>query len=216
MNKFVKQNMSKNFVIVGLGNPGEEYENTRHNTGRFVLEAFRAAHDLPTWEADKKLKALVVKGKLDKIGVLLVEPETFMNKSAASVGAISPTLLGRKITKGKKFYENLIIVHDDIDLPMGTLRVSYNRGPGGHNGLKSIMKALGSEAFTRVRVGIAKVTAGGKMKKPVGEDAVIDFIIGKFSKADGEEFKKIAKRAAEALTCIIKEGRDKAMGEFNH
>ncbi len=208
--------MAKHFTIVGLGNPGEEYELTRHNVGRIVLEAFRKAHDLPEWEADKKMKALVTKGKAGKVSVLLVEPETFMNDSGKSISAISPTLLGRKITKGKKFYESLIIVHDDIDLPTGTLRVSYNRGPGGHNGLKSVVKVLGSEAFTRVRVGVSKVTPSGKLKKPSGEDAVIDLILGKFSKVEAEEFKKIAKRAAEAVTCIITEGRDKAMGEFNH
>ncbi|MFA6006267.1 MAG: aminoacyl-tRNA hydrolase [Candidatus Paceibacterota bacterium] len=207
--------MAKNFVIVGLGNPGEEYEQTRHNVGRIVLEQFRKVYELAEWESDKKTQSKVTKGKVERIGVLLMQPETFMNNSGKSVGAVSPTLLGRKITKGKKFYENLIIVHDDIDLPIGTLRVSYNRGPGGHNGLKSVVKVLGSEAFTRVRVGVSKVTPSGKLKKPIGEDAVIDLILGKFSKAESEEFKKIAKRAAEALTAIITEGRDRAMGEYN-
>jgi len=208
--------MAKNFVLVGLGNPGEEYADTRHNTGWMVLEQFKSMYELPVWETDKKLKALMTKGKVDKVPVLLIEPETFMNKSGTSVGAVSPTLLRRKVTKGKKFYEGLVVVHDDIDLPMGTLRISYNRGPGGHNGLKSIVKVLGSEAFTRLRVGISKVTPSGKIKKPMGEDAVIDFILGKFSKAESEEFKTIAKRASAALTAIITQGRDKAMGEFNH
>lgn len=207
--------MLKNYVIVGLGNPGEEYADTRHNAGRMVLEVFRTMHDLPEWANDQKLKALVSKGKVDKSSVLLVEPETYMNKSAASVAAVSPALLGRKITKGKKFYEQLVVVHDDMDLPIGTVRISWNRGAGGHNGLKSIMKALGSEAFARVRVGISKSTASGKLKKPVGEDAVLDFIVGKFSKTEQDEFKKIAKRAAEALTAIVAEGRERAMNTFN-
>lgn len=207
--------MTKNFVIVGLGNPGEEYMGTRHNVGRMVLEAFRTLHGLTAWEADKKLKALCTKGKIERTTVLLVEPETYMNDSGKSLGAISPTLLGRKITKGKKFYEKLVVVHDDIDLPLGTIRVSWNRGCGGHNGLKSIVKILASEAFTRVRIGVSNVSQKGVLKKPVGEDAVIDFILGKFPKAESEAVKKVLMRAACAVTAIVAHGRDSAMGEFN-
>ena len=194
------------YYIVGLGNPGEEYEGTRHNTGRIVLEYFQKKNDFSDWEENKKLRALVSKGKIKKEEVMLLEPETFMNKSGGSLGSL--------ITSVKKA-EKLIVIQDDLDLGMGTIKISFNRGSGGHRGIESIMRAIKTEAFVRVRVGISPATPSGKLKKPHGDEIIGDFILAKFKKTEEDELKKVSKRVSEALEMIILESREKAMGEFN-
>ena len=187
-------------VIVGLGNPGTEYKNTRHNTGRMVLDVFRQKNNLPEWEENKKLKSLMCEDKIGKKKIILLLPETFMNKSGEAIS---------KIIKNKKATESLVVIHDDLDLPLGRFKISFNRGAGGHRGVQSIVKALKTEAFTRIRVGISP------KKKPIGEKAVVDFILGKYKPAELEIFKKTTKKIAEAIKTIVKEGKDKAMGAYN-
>ncbi len=194
------------YIIVGLGNPGNEYDETRHNTGYKMLFAFAEAENFPEWEKNKKLKAETCEQKLGKEKVMLVLPETFMNKSGNSVKPL--------ITSVKKA-ESLIVVHDDLDLPMGKIKISYNRGTGGHQGLESIKRAIKTEGFVRVRVGISPATAKGEAKKPSGEKAVIDFILGKWKPTEIATLKKVSKRVSEALKVLVTEGREKAMGEFN-
>ncbi|MFA6273413.1 MAG: aminoacyl-tRNA hydrolase [Candidatus Paceibacterota bacterium] len=189
-------------IIVGLGNPGTEYEKTRHNTGRIVLEVFRKKNDLPEWKEDKKTKSLI--SKKGKLTLLL--PETFMNKSSETVA---------KMVKSKKAAESLVVIHDDLDLPLGRFKISFNKGAGGHRGVLSIVKALKTEAFIRIRVGISPAGDKGKVKKPVGEKAVIDFILGKFKDKELEILKKTAKKISEAIETIVKEGKEKAMGKYN-
>lgn len=212
--KYKKFNM---FTIVGLGNPGAEYTDTRHNTGRIVVEAIARAcgvdAHISEWKKDVKLKALTAEGKTsggEKIKCIL--PETFMNKSGQSVAGTI------------KKAEQLIVVYDDLDLPIGKMKVSFNRSSGGHRGVESIIKALKTEAFVRIRVGISGKTPTGKMKKPAGDVAVQDFILGKFKETEMTELKKVAKRACEAVEMITSGGstakgmrmaREKAMGEFN-
>lgn len=195
-----------NYVLVGLGNPGPEYENTRHNTGRMVLEAFRKRAELPEWKHDTGKQSLISKGKLGKHSVTLLMPETYMNKSGQAVA---------KHVKSKKAAETLIVVYDDLDMPLGKLKISFNRSSGGHKGVESIIRALKTEAFVRLRIGISPETPGGKLKKPQGDERVHDFIIGKWKEAELVAFKKVAKKGCEALSMIIAEGHQKAMGEFN-
>ncbi|MDD5050951.1 MAG: aminoacyl-tRNA hydrolase [Candidatus Pacebacteria bacterium] len=194
------------YIFVGLGNPGEEYQSTRHNTGRIMLEFFRKSQNLPQWEANKKINALVSEGKVGKEKVMLVEPDTFMNKSGNAL---------KSLVKSKKAAEKLLVIQDDLDLPVGRIKISFNRGSGGHRGIESIIRAVGTEGFIRLRVGISPETAGGKIKKPSGEKAVNDFILGKFKPADEAEFKKLGKKASEALEMLLKEGREKATGFAN-
>ncbi|MDD4989522.1 MAG: aminoacyl-tRNA hydrolase [Candidatus Pacebacteria bacterium] len=194
------------YIFVGLGNPGEEYENTRHNTGRIMLSFFRKAQNFPEWEEDKKINALVSEGKVGKEKVMLVLPNTFMNKSGNSL---------KSLVKSKKAAEHLLVVHDDLDLPLGRIKMVFNRGMGGHNGLESIKRAVGTEAFIRVKVGISASTSKGVAKKPSGEKAVIDFILGKLKPAEEAEFKKTGKQVGEALEILLKEGREKATGFAN-
>ncbi|MDD5152659.1 MAG: aminoacyl-tRNA hydrolase [Candidatus Pacebacteria bacterium] len=196
------------YVIVGLGNPGEEYEGTRHNTGRRVLEQFRKKYDFPEWEKDKNLKALLSKGTFgkEKKKVVLVEPDNYMNLSGKSISSL---------IKNSKDAERTVVVYDDLDLPLGTMRISFNRSSGGHKGLESVIKALKTTAFARLRIGISPTTASGKLKKPKGEDATIDFIIGKYKKAEIPAIDKTAKKAAEALGLILEIGREQATGQVN-
>lgn len=193
-------------IIVGLGNPGEEYLNTRHNSGRIMLEAVRKNFDLPEWEFDKKYGGIVSLGKIGKEKVFLLCPDTFMNKSGESV---------KKIITSAKKAEDLVVVYDDLDLGLGTIKISYNRSAGGHKGLQSIIKSIKTEAFTRIRIGVSPMTPAGKIKRPHGDSGVIDFILAKFKKPELDLLKKISKKVAEAVEVISNEGREKAMGEFN-
>ena len=195
-----------NYTIVGLGNPGEEYENTRHNVGRIVVDEFADKNDFEKLISDKKVKGLCIDGKIGKSKVLLLEPETFMNKSGDSV---------RYVIKNKKDALGMILIHDDLDLPFGKFKISFNKSSGGHRGVESVIKAVKTTEFTRIRVGISKATPSGKLKKPTTEKDVIALILGKFSKSEFEIMKKVAKNASDAIKMIIEEGREKAMGEFN-
>ena len=195
-----------NYIIVGLGNPGEEYLNTRHNTGRIALDCFADKNNFDEFEKDRRTNGLLSKGKIGKSSVILVKPETFMNKSGDCVS---------KFIKSKKDALGLIVIHDDLDLPNGSFKISFNKGSAGHRGLESVIKKIKTNEFTRVRVGISPVTPGGKIKKSVGEKKILDFIIGKFSRKENEIMKKVAKEVSEALVIIIEEGKDKAMNMFN-
>ncbi len=194
------------YIIAGLGNPGGEYKNTRHNAGRIVLEYFRKSRDFSEWEEMKKNKALVSCGKIGKSKVMLLEPDNFMNNSGKSIAPI--------VTSAKKA-EKLIVVYDDIDLPLGVIKISYNRGSGGHRGGESVIRSIKTKAFVRLRVGVAVTTPTGKIKKPKGEQKVLDFLMGEFKSKELDALKKLSKNIANALETIIVEGREKAMNVYN-
>lgn len=202
------------YIIAGLGNPGEEYENTRHNTGRMLVQWFGESQDFSDWKVDKKIKALISEGKME-VGkgknekVALVLPDNFMNNSGKSLVSL---------VKTKKAAEKLAVIYDDLDLPFGTFKISFNRGSGGHRGLDSIIKSLKTREFVRVRVGISPATPKSKTKKlnkPSGEEKVLKFILGKYKTEDLAVLKKLSKKINEALKTIIAEGHEKAMGEWN-
>src|ERR1035437_5418036 len=197
-----------NYIIVGLGNPGQEYENTRHNTGRMAVDALARQIELDSqeWNEDKKLKSEVAKTKLGKNTLLLIKPNTFMNKSGDAV---------RSQVKNKKAAETLVVVHDDLDIPFGKIKISFNKSSGGHRGVESIIKAVKTEGFIRMRIGISPVTASGKMKKPSGEKDVTNLILGKFKPSELDVLKKIMKKAAEGLEFIVVDGRDIATMKIN-
>ncbi len=197
------------YYIVGLGNPGNDYADTRHNAGRIAVAAFIKKHGLPEVVSSKKYTALVSAGEIGKGSsaekVTVIMPETFMNKSGSS--------LKDTITSEKKA-EKLIVVHDDLDMPLGKIKIVFNRGSGGHKGIESIKRAIKTEAYTRIKVGVSPTTPSGKIKKPSG-DKVLDFIVGAFKKPEMEEMKKVAKEVADAITMIVTEGRAKAMEMYN-
>lgn len=188
------------FYIAGLGNPGEKYELTRHNTGRLVIDAFRKSAGFEDWSENKKIKSLVSESKLGKEKIMLILPETFMNKSG---NALKPLIISKQKAK------NLIVVHDDIDMPLGKFKISFGRGSGGHKGIESIMRAIKTKEFIRIKVGVSPA------KKPKGEKKILDFIIGKFSPKETEIFKKTAKKIISAVEAIIESGYARAMNEYN-
>ncbi len=149
------------FLIVGLGNPGAEYEKTRHNTGRIMVG--------------------LISEKLEDEKIKFLTPDTFMNKSGVAVA---------KLVKTKKDLENLVVIYDDVDLPLGKIKISFNRSSGGHNGVGSIIKSVKSQEFVRIRVGISPATPSGKIKKPSGEKAMLAFLLGEFKKQNGGKMEK--------------------------
>ena len=194
------------WIAVGLGNPGEEYIDTRHNTGRMALEAFAKKHAFSDWKEDKKANAHISRGAVGKNLLVLVNPDTFMNKSGSATA---------KFAKSVKAAERLVVVYDDLDLPLGKIKLSFDRGSGGHKGVESIMRAVKTKKFVRIRVGVSPETAGGKLKKPMGEKEVVKFILTRFKPVEVEELKKIFKRVGDALESIVSNGREIAMNEFN-
>lgn len=194
-----------NYIIVGLGNPGEEYVETRHNLGRMVLDAFVKKNNFSAWKINKKFNSLTTEGKIGKNKALLLKPETFMNKSGEAV---------KSLIKTKKSAETFVVIHDDLDLSLGKIKISFNKSSGGHKGVESIMRAIKTEAFIRLRLGISGETAGGKIKKPQGEEKVIDTILGEFKKSEADDLKKIIKKSVLALEMIIATGWEKAASQL--
>lgn len=172
------------YIVVGLGNPGEEYSKTRHNAGRMAAD--------------------LVAEKVEGVKVLV--PDTFMNRSGQFV---------TKFVKSKKAAEKLIVIYDDLDLPLGAMKISYNRSSGGHRGVESIIKALKTEAFIRIRIGISPKTPGGKTKKPIGEKMVEKHILTEFKKPEMEVLKKVFKTVVTVVETIKESGLQTAMTEFN-
>lgn len=175
------------YVLVGLGNPGEEYEWTRHNTGRLAVSAFADKSDLAG-----KVKVIV--------------PDTFMNLSGKAV---------KGVIKSKKEAEGLVVVRDDLDMPLGRVKMTFNRGTGGHKGVESIKRAVGTEGFIQIKIGISPATPKGKIKKISGDDKVQKLILGDFKPAEKLVLKKAFKKITEGLEILIKDGREAAMNFLN-
>ncbi len=177
------------FVIVGLGNPGTEYEKTRHNAGRSAVELIAQNEGMGEFAVNKVAKALVAKGTVGGENAILVLPETMMNISGK---AVTP------FVKSVKAAKNLLVIHDDLDLPLGTIKMVFGRGSGGHKGVESIMRALKTKDFARIRIGISAVGKKNQAKKVQGEEKVIKMVIGKWKPSEEVVVKKMLKKAAEA------------------
>jgi peptidyl-tRNA hydrolase, PTH1 family len=194
-------------IIVGLGNPGSEYEKTRHNAGRDVVKLFAKQEGFDEFKENKVSKSLVAKGSVDGENVTLVLPETMMNLSGKAVSAF---------VKSPKAGKNLVVVQDDLDLPLGTIKMVFARGSGGHKGIESIMRAIKTEEFARIRIGISgvgKPARPGKnpqAKKVEGEEKVIKLVIGKWKPAEEVVAKKVFKKSAEVLKIFVTDGIQKA------
>jgi len=194
------------YVIAGLGNPGGEYAQSRHNAGRLALASFRAAQKFDDFALNKVKKALLANGVVGKEKVQLVLPETFMNKSGSSVALF---------VKSVKAASKLVVVYDDLDLPLGKIKISFSRGSGGHKGVESIARAVKTKDFIRIRIGVSKASKSGVAKKVHGEDEVIGFVLGTFSKGEMEELQPVFKKINEALETIVVDGYEAAMNRFN-
>lgn len=182
------------YIIAGLGNPGSKYENTRHNMGFKAIDAMASEFGIDVNRA--KFKGLIGEGRIGSEKVILLKPQTYMNLSGQSVREIM------------NFYkipeENLIVIYDDFDLPIGSIRVRKSGGPGTHNGMKSVVQELGSRKFPRVRVGIGS-----------SDGSTIQFVIGKVGKEEQQILNEAAEAAASAAADIIRIGIENAMNIHN-
>jgi PTH1 family peptidyl-tRNA hydrolase len=193
-------------TVVGLGNPGDEYIKTRHNAGRIILQTLAADNGFSAWKRDGKSQAILAKGDLSGVDTQFLLPDNFMNNSGTSVAYYLKT---------PEDVSTLVVVYDDMDLPLGKIRISFDRGTGGHNGIDSIQQCLGTREFVRVRVGVSPVSEDG-MRKPKGEQAVLDFLLKNFKKDELAELSgPIAEKVAAALIAFAKEGKDRAMTAHN-
>lgn len=185
------------FVIVGLGNPGKKYENTRHNAGFISIDALADKYGISI--SEKKHKALCGSGVIEGNKVLLVKPQTFMNLSGESVRAVMD------------FYkidpeEDMLVIYDDISLAPGNIRIRKKGSAGGHNGIKSIIAHAGTQNFMRIKVGVGE--------KPSGWD-LADYVLGHFSEDDNAKLKEIMPDVMQAAALMVQGDVDKAMNDFN-
>lgn len=188
-------------VIAGLGNPGTEYEKTRHNAGRMAVELLAKQEVANEFVLNKTAKALVSKATIGGENTTLVLPETMMNLSGKAVAAF---------VKTPKAAKNLLVVHDDLDLPLGTIKMVFARGSGGHKGVESIMRAVKTRDFARIRIGISAEGKKHQAKKVSGEEKVIKHVIGNFKPAEEATLRKALKKAAEAMKLYASEGIEAA------
>jgi PTH1 family peptidyl-tRNA hydrolase len=186
------------YLIVGLGNPGKQYEKSRHNIGFVIADKANLEFQMPNFKSNPKTKCQMSKGRINSKTIIIAKPQTFMNESGQAVRALT------------NFYkikpENIIVIHDDLDLPLGEFKIQKNRGAAGHNGAQSVIDQLGTQDFIRLRVGIAS---------PGAKKTGADFVLGKFSKTETEKLKKTINLAVEAIRMIVVEGAEKAMTQFN-
>lgn len=192
-----------NFLIIGLGNPGPEYEKSRHSVGRMAIDFLASKEKFGEWKSNKRTKSLESRGTFGRKEILLVKPETFMNKSGQTA-----------VSYGQTAIKKMIVVYDDVDLPLGTIRFAFGRGSGGHRGLDSIIKSLKTRDFIRLRLGTSPVTSTGKTKKP-SSDKVVDFVIADFKKPEELILKKVFKQTSEALVYLAENGLAKTMNIYN-
>lgn len=183
-------------LIVGLGNPGDEYVKTRHNIGFMVTDVIADKNRIALNQS--KFKATIGKGNVGSEDVIVAKPQTYMNRSGESVSSL---LFFYKLNPS-----DCIVICDDLELPTGKIRIREKGGHGGHNGLRSIIEQTGGNEFVRVRIGIGR---------PKEEPRVSDYVLGIFSKVEKPLIEDAIERAAEAVETVIAEGVEAAMNRFN-
>ena len=185
------------WLVVGLGNPGDQYENTRHNAGFQVIDALADRGNFPVQRL--KFHALTNTATVGGQGVLVMKPVTYMNLSGQAVG------------EAARFYkispDHVLVISADVDLPLGKLRIRKGGSAGGHNGLKSIIQHLGTDQFPRLKVGVGS--------KPHPDYDMADWVLGKLQGEDKKIMDDAAVRAAQAVECLLSQGIDRAMNQFN-
>ena len=205
-------------LIIGLGNPGDRYQYTRHNFGFVAIDYFQKENNFSAWENAEKFNAEVSRGEINGLPsseyfgearqkIILAKPQTFMNLSGQAVRALTD------------FYKipaaDILVIHDDIDLPLGVLRLAQNSGSAGHKGVESIIKNLGTQNFARLRLGIKSPETKsfwGLFKKSLPAEK---FVLQNFSAEEKPVVGETVKKAGEAIWLIIKEGIEKTQSQFN-
>ncbi len=190
-------------LIIGLGNPGQKFQKTRHNLGWQVLDLlqkkWKKEHNFSNWKKVKKFKAEINKGKIGNKKIILVKPLTFMNLSGQAIKLL--------ISYYKIQPKDLFVIHDDIDIPLGKIKISKNQGAAGHKGIQSMIEELGTKNFARLRIGIKPENS-----KPKN---VEKFVLLKVNKNDEKNIEEAIGKTIEAIEKIIKEGLEKTMNKFN-
>ncbi|OGZ84061.1 MAG: aminoacyl-tRNA hydrolase [Candidatus Staskawiczbacteria bacterium RIFOXYD1_FULL_39_28] len=181
-------------IIIGLGNPGKKFENTRHNVGFMAIDEFAKKNNFPDFVLNKKANALISENNK----IILAKPQTFMNESGKAVRVLTkPYILNPKPL--------LVIVHDDIDLKVGKIKIVKERGSAGHKGVESIIKNIGNEGLIRIRIGI-----GGQ-----NDVKAMKVVLKKFSKNEQKIINGVIFKTTDAIDSLIKNGHEKATNEFN-
>ena len=194
---FQRKGSGVSWLLVGLGNPGSKYESTRHNMGFLAVDGLARRKGFRFNKL--RFRAWTAEWMVNGEKVLVMKPQTYMNLSGESVG------------EAARFYkipaDHVVVISDDISLPVGKLRIRTGGSAGGHNGLKNIIQHLGTDQFPRVRVGVGE--------KPHPDYDMADWVLGKFQGEDKKAIDGAVKRAADAVECLLKEGPDRAMNRFN-
>jgi PTH1 family peptidyl-tRNA hydrolase len=189
-------------LIVGLGNPGKAYAYNRHNVGFLCLNYFARLHSIRFDRRQCQARVGIAQVRGEKL--LLARPGTFMNLSGKSVACL--------VHKHNIPLSDVLVIHDDLDLPPGKIRLRQSGSSGGHKGMNSIISALGSEDFPRIRVGIGRPQAE---KQSISEDAVVNYVLSDFSPQEEAIIKPVIPKVAEAIDCFLSEGIKAAMNKFN-
>lgn len=184
------------FAIIALGNPGTNYSKTRHNAGWIITD--NAFPDLD-WHENKYAFAALATAEIENNTFQIAKPLTFMNESGKTADYL--------ISKEGVLPENLIVVYDDLDLALGKFKISFDRGSGGHNGIKSIEEHLGSREFIRIRIGISRILENGELVKPA--------VLGHFEPSELETLQETSTVIRKVIETILSEGKEKAMTKFN-
>lgn len=182
-------------IIIGLGNPGKKFEETRHNVGFMTIDLFAKKNSFPEFKLHKKSNSMLSENILNNEKIVLVKPQTFMNNSGIAV---------KEILENSSV-SNLIIIHDDIDLPVGKIKIVEERGSAGHKGVESIIKNIGNKGLMRMRIGIA----------PQNEIKAKKIVLKKFNREEQKIIDKTISETTDALNFFIKEGLEKTMNKYN-
>lgn len=181
-------------LVVGLGNPGPEYDGTRHNVGFELVDRLAAERDLK-WKRDRKFRSKIASANAS---LVLTKPLTYMNLS------------GNAVARLQRFHkldpDQILVVYDDVDLPIGRIRFRPEGSAGGHNGIKSLIEYLGTKEFPRLKIGIGSASGRGEM---------VGHVLGKFSQEEREELEKVLAIAQDGVNCALSAGLDRAMNQFN-
>lgn len=186
-------------LIAGLGNPGKQYTRTRHNVGFLVIDQLIKLWQMPSLTFNKKFNAEITEGRESEQKIIFLKPQTFMNNS------------GQAIAAATKFYKikpkNILIIHDDKDIPLGELKIQINRGDAGHNGIKSIIEQLGTKNFIRLRIGIKSLNTNQK--------ELANFVLSKFTMTEQKILNQIILQISKAVKIIATESLERAMTKYN-
>lgn len=193
------------YILFALQNTGEEYASTRHNAGSVALQKFALDHGI-VFASDNMYQSFIAKTQMFGNAIVLALPKTYMNECGKAL---------KKLMAISQDAQKLIVIHDDLDLPIGNIKVSYGRGSGGHNGIKSIINVLGTNDFIRIRIGISPVDENGILRKPQGEHDVSEFVIGNAKKYELDSYRNASQKIEEVLKKLIEKGITEVLATSN-